>query len=326
MSHASTCPGNHKNQKTRDVCNNIKFMMMHVRDCPGTTSSYDICPFPWCRKTKHLLYHLVSCASPSTCKICQHVGVNSNLRSLVGLNKFREQKRKKQNEASLSSTSQQAYRIATNKGISSGQTSGSTMAKKIAHQRRIPRNGIMASGSRVNRGIKVSNPSKHPALSSQNGITKRSALPVPSPIPTVGLATNPLTAQNTTVRTQRQVPIAKQNFPTSTMNKSTIISKGQKPTKSAISTPSHARTIQGLANPLTIHPSNTYAPLKNSSPPNPLKVLPVEKPTAPIKSFPTLPAQISSKVDEMVGGINAKEGHDVLQRSLSKIKIEAGNQ
>jgi TAZ zinc finger len=64
-------------------------MMLHVRDCPGTTASFDVCPFPWCRKVKHLLYHLVSCSDPTTCSICSNVNLNRNMRNLQGLNYHR---------------------------------------------------------------------------------------------------------------------------------------------------------------------------------------------------------------------------------------------
>ena len=64
-------------------------MMLHVRDCPGTTSSFDVCPFPWCRKVKHLLYHLISCLDPNSCGICSNLNLNRNMRRLQGLNYHR---------------------------------------------------------------------------------------------------------------------------------------------------------------------------------------------------------------------------------------------
>ena len=66
--------------------------MLHIRDCPGTTSNFDVCPFPWCRKVKHLLYHLVSCTNPSECAICSPKDISKSLQALVGLNKFRAKK------------------------------------------------------------------------------------------------------------------------------------------------------------------------------------------------------------------------------------------
>lgn len=66
--------------------------MLHVRDCPGTTATGDMCPFPWCRKMKHLLYHLVSCEAPDCCPICSPQLSSLNLRQLSSLSWFRLQK------------------------------------------------------------------------------------------------------------------------------------------------------------------------------------------------------------------------------------------
>ena len=91
MAHASTCPCRHQNESQREVCRSTKWMMLHVRDCPGTTSHYDVCPFPWCRKVKHLLYHLVSCQNPSSCDICSPDDHGLNLVHLRELNAHRFQ-------------------------------------------------------------------------------------------------------------------------------------------------------------------------------------------------------------------------------------------
>jgi len=64
-------------------------MLLHVRDCPGTTHTCDVCPFPWCRKVKHLLYHLVTCTEGSSCGICYSANLNPNLMNLIELNKLR---------------------------------------------------------------------------------------------------------------------------------------------------------------------------------------------------------------------------------------------
>mmetsp|Transcript_17583 Transcript_17583/g.38338 ORF Transcript_17583/g.38338 Transcript_17583/m.38338 type:complete len:1051 (-) Transcript_17583:176-3328(-) len=88
MSHASTCSGRHRSKARRDVCRSTQWMMLHVRDCPGTTASGDICPFPWCRKVKHLLFHLVSCQEGQSCAICAG-HLNDNMQNLVGLNNHR---------------------------------------------------------------------------------------------------------------------------------------------------------------------------------------------------------------------------------------------
>lgn len=69
-------------------------MMLHVRDCPGiTTTTGDVCPFPWCRKVKHLLYHLVTCQLKETCPICtQSSGLSVREIMLTKMNKYRRQK------------------------------------------------------------------------------------------------------------------------------------------------------------------------------------------------------------------------------------------
>jgi hypothetical protein len=89
MGHASSCPGRHKSAKHGEVCRSTKWMMLHVRDCPGTTSSYDVCPFAWCRKVKHLLFHLVSCTKPQCCTICAPAEIDSNWNTLSKLNDHR---------------------------------------------------------------------------------------------------------------------------------------------------------------------------------------------------------------------------------------------
>ncbi|KAL3800307.1 hypothetical protein HJC23_003603 [Cyclotella cryptica] len=92
IEHASICPGRHRSAKHRNVCHSTKYMMLHVRDCCGLLSNGDVCPFPWCRKTKHLLYHLVTCTKNddgSKCSICCPENLSSNLMDLVGLNSYR---------------------------------------------------------------------------------------------------------------------------------------------------------------------------------------------------------------------------------------------
>jgi len=66
--------------------------MLHVRDCPGTTATFDVCPFPWCRKVKHLLFHLVSCTDAEHCKLCSGVMLPRNMRQLQCLNAHRGKK------------------------------------------------------------------------------------------------------------------------------------------------------------------------------------------------------------------------------------------
>lgn len=78
--------------KHRDVCRSAKYMMLHIRDCPGTTSLFDVCPFPWCRKVKHLLYHLVTCQEQEYCSICSPTDLTPSFMTLNGLNEHRFKK------------------------------------------------------------------------------------------------------------------------------------------------------------------------------------------------------------------------------------------
>lgn len=82
----------HRSAKHRNVCHSTKYMMLHVRDCSGLLSNGDVCPFPWCRKVKHLLFHLVSCKKKEDgkhCSICCPENLSSNLTDLVSLNAHR---------------------------------------------------------------------------------------------------------------------------------------------------------------------------------------------------------------------------------------------
>jgi hypothetical protein len=79
----------HKLARHKDICLSTKWLMLHVRDCPGTTSSFDVCPFPWCRQVKHLLFHLVTCRDPAACSICTPRSISVNLAHLQKLNDHR---------------------------------------------------------------------------------------------------------------------------------------------------------------------------------------------------------------------------------------------
>lgn len=101
--HASTCLGHRLDPYQDDVCRSTKWMMLHVRDCPGITPNGDMCPFPWCRKVKHLLYHLVSCDSPDLCSICSPRLTNVNMRKLNSFNWFRLRKHQMKADSELPS-------------------------------------------------------------------------------------------------------------------------------------------------------------------------------------------------------------------------------
>ena len=86
-------------------------MMLHVRDCPGTTSTFDVCPFPWCRKIKHLLYHLLDCTKPGECRMCSPKDLPPTLKSLAGLNEHRRIKQREKLVAAAAA----AARVAASK-------------------------------------------------------------------------------------------------------------------------------------------------------------------------------------------------------------------
>mmetsp|Transcript_8419 Transcript_8419/g.20709 ORF Transcript_8419/g.20709 Transcript_8419/m.20709 type:complete len:1336 (+) Transcript_8419:275-4282(+) len=122
MSHASTCPCHHKSEKQKEVCRSTKYMMLHVRDCPGTTATCDVCPFPWCRKIKHLLYHLVSCENPDQCAICSPKDLPKGLQALVGLNGHRTKKHR-EHLIALAKASQAAKNAKANPATKKQSTS-----------------------------------------------------------------------------------------------------------------------------------------------------------------------------------------------------------
>ena len=117
MAHASICASQHKCEKQQEVCRSVRWMMLHVRDCPGTTSTFDVCPFPWCRKVKHLLYHLVTCVKGEQCQICGTPELSPNLQRLRGLNdhllqKYRQLLQKKQQEQQTAAAAAVAATVA----------------------------------------------------------------------------------------------------------------------------------------------------------------------------------------------------------------------
>ena len=83
--------------------------MLHVRDCSGLLANGDLCPYPWCRKVKHLLYHLVSCEDNKTCTICcpPEEKLPSNLQTLTGLNTHRRNKFKERVKKAVLAKKQQ---------------------------------------------------------------------------------------------------------------------------------------------------------------------------------------------------------------------------
>jgi len=72
----------------------------------------DVCAFPWCRKVKHLLYHLVSCEKDTDgnqCTICcPKKELSPNLTALMGLNTHRRNRFKERVKAVLAKRQQMA--------------------------------------------------------------------------------------------------------------------------------------------------------------------------------------------------------------------------
>jgi|AntRauTorckE5430_2_1112549.scaffolds.fasta_scaffold00979_4 hypothetical protein len=292
----------HKHQNVSDTCTNVKYMMLHVRDCPGTTPSYDICPYPWCRKTKHLLYHLVSCDSPATCKICSPTEISENLRALKGLNSFRSQKRRE--FVSDHIASQRAFAKAV-KSTDGGLVSD--VEKKSVPQNKVSGNDTVNSGSRINRSMKPTHLAKQPSLiGSQCVPNKKCLLTVPSPISTVALASNPLAA----VQTQ---PASVKNRPHSTARPSSD------PSIKIATATTLSSSVNGTN---TLHSTSIYTTQKTFSPPNPLKGFSTDQ-FATSTSFPILPSHNSVKTDNHTTPL--KEHHPVIRSSQVKIKAE-GNQ
>ncbi|KAL7545519.1 hypothetical protein ACHAWF_008867, partial [Thalassiosira exigua] len=168
IEHASTCPGRnapppafaapserrllnarfefrpsirrHRSAKHRNVCHSTKYLMLHVRDCPGLLSNGDLCPFPWCRKVKHLLYHLVGCAPDPAggggeprCPICRPDDLSPNLRALVGLNAHRREKFRER------------VKLMVAKRLQMAKAAAAAAAAAHAAENAVPSNGAVAN-------------------------------------------------------------------------------------------------------------------------------------------------------------------------------------
>lgn len=108
--------------------------MLHVRDCTGLLSNGDVCPFPWCRKVKHLLYHLVSCEKGKQCSICCPEKLPSNLLALTGLNRHRREKFRERTKALAAAAAAKRQQMAalapTNSSLVARQPVSVTAPKK----------------------------------------------------------------------------------------------------------------------------------------------------------------------------------------------------
>eukprot|EP00975_Prorocentrum_lima_P041178 8653579-Prorocentrum_lima.AAC.1 len=91
MQHARLCQGRHNEPRTREVCTSAKFMMLHLRDCPGVDSKKRPCPFSWCRMGTELLRHLRECNGGATCGVCHPTDLPKSLLELQYLNHYTEE-------------------------------------------------------------------------------------------------------------------------------------------------------------------------------------------------------------------------------------------
>ena len=121
----------HQSAEHRNVCHSTKYLMLHVRDCSGLLSNGDVCPFPWCRKVKHLLYHLVCCEEVGQCTICCPLEekLSPNLNALVGLNSHRRDKFRERVKTVLAKRQQMAAAAVAARATSSAKAAASQVGK-----------------------------------------------------------------------------------------------------------------------------------------------------------------------------------------------------
>ena len=89
MRHARLCPGEHREPRLLQVCQSVKFMMLHLRDCDDAEN----CPFSWCKPCTQLLRHLYSCREGEYCEICSPCDLPRSLLELQAMNTLTEERR-----------------------------------------------------------------------------------------------------------------------------------------------------------------------------------------------------------------------------------------
>ena len=172
-------------------------MMLHVRDCPGTTSTFDVCPFPWCRKVKHLLFHLVSCTDPDKCAICSPSDLTKEMKDLVGINEYRLKRQRERMVASFNASTAARQQLPP-----APKPSTVTSSKKPCLQ--VPSNGITsskpkASASRAKarsttQPLAKTTKSATPAANITNTTQKQAVVPASVHVPV--LQSTPATSDN----------------------------------------------------------------------------------------------------------------------------------
>ena len=157
----------HKSHEQRDVCRSTKFMMLHVRDCQGTTINFDVCPFPWCRKVKHLLYHLVSCIEPLTCNICSPADLPKGMNGLIGLNNYRLKHQRKRMIAVFKARQQQLELQEQPEGEEAAATKATTQPAQDVDNEVLKANAIKTKGTaQATARTKASKPAANAARNS----------------------------------------------------------------------------------------------------------------------------------------------------------------
>ena len=139
----------HKHAKHRDICGSVKYLMLHVRDCPGTTATFDVCPFPWCRKVKHSLYHMVSCPRPKDCPICSPKELSPNLSALVGLNDYRRKKHRERRAAAIAAAAAAAKAKPPPRAMTKSKTGA---PPKTAYRPPTTKSGVVKPATTLTKG------------------------------------------------------------------------------------------------------------------------------------------------------------------------------
>ncbi|KAL9181020.1 hypothetical protein ACHAXT_009825 [Thalassiosira profunda] len=242
MEHASTCPGRHACAKHRNVCHSTKYLMLHVRDCNGLLPNGDICPFPWCRKVKHLLYHLVSCEAGKSCTICRPEGLSPNLAALAGLNAHRRSRFNERVKAVLAKRhqmAQQAAAAATANATAAHQPARPAAAAPVPPKATAPRATPAPSNAPAATPRGVAAPAK---------VTSAPAPAVPAP-----------TAIQQLSASHRQAAAAQQH-PPSTAPPPAALRPATAAAALAAAAPPHAATLDAAA-PAPPSPALAAAPL-----------------------------------------------------------------
>ena len=160
--------------------------MLHVRDCPGTTATCDVCPFPWCRKVKHLLYHLVSVENPDQCAICSPKDLPKGLQGLVGLNAHRTKKHREKLIA-LAKASQAAKHAKANPATKKQSTSKRAITATQANRKATSDTKVPVTQPAVQRPAPTPAPTKPKAVAAS---TVTAPAPAPAPAPYISTSTN----------------------------------------------------------------------------------------------------------------------------------------